>query len=368
MFWNTVTKLVGCIAVMTIVAVVMVVIVENMMARPPVDEDYLRAAAGEDLPYARWSGDPRQEKSLFERAAEHLSAREREERDKEIERLAEQKAAERLANLETLKNLPVGAMPLAANGSTAPGAGSGGESSTGGVVAAAAPNGILDIESKRPKIAPAVEAFFAAKDVEAKLPYVRNPERVQPMMAAFYKREPMHSYKWRGLGWVVSVAEPGYRLGYVQALFEDATPSSLVIEELPNGEFRVDWEGFVRYGELAWKDFLQLRPVEPTLFRVIASRPSAVPVTGATPTTSPEWLELRHPAEQGVVLGYFDKADPNLQSLQKQLTDGNWKDVPLTLRLCYPAPPSLTTQPNVRIAGVEGKGWLILSTNGKGGS
>jgi hypothetical protein len=226
-------------------------------------------------------------------------------------------------------------------------------------------SGIPDIEAKRGKIAQAIEAFFSAKDVDSKLPYVRNPEHVRPLMETFYAREPMPSYKWRGLGWSVSVAEPGYRLGYVQALFEDATPSSLVIEELPNGEFRIDWEGFVRYGELAWKDFLQLRPAEPKLLRVIASRPSSAPTNAPSLSAlRPEWLELRHPAESGVVLGYFEKGDPNLRSLEAQLQEGNWKDVPLTLRLCYPTPPSSINAASVKIAGVEGKGWLILKSKG----
>jgi hypothetical protein len=93
MFWNAITKLVGCLAVVVIVAVVMIIVVEHMLARPPVDEDYLRSVAGEDEARTRWSGDPTVEKSLFDKAAEHLSQRERMAREAEIEKLAEQKAA-----------------------------------------------------------------------------------------------------------------------------------------------------------------------------------------------------------------------------------------------------------------------------------
>jgi len=53
-----------------------------------------------------------------------------------------------------------------------------------------------------------------------------------------------------------------------------------------------------------------------------------------------EWLELRHPAESGTVLGYFDRNDPKFAALVQQLEMGQWKDVPVTLRLCFPAAPS----------------------------
>jgi hypothetical protein len=65
-----------------------------------------------------------------------------------------------------------------------------------------------------------------------------------------------------------------------------------------------------------------------------------------------------------MVLGYFDKSDPKFGSLVEQMQLGKWKDVPLTLRLCYPMPPTPLGQPSVRIAGVEGKGWLILDGTG----
>jgi hypothetical protein len=53
----------------------------------------------------------------------------------------------------------------------------------------------------------------------------------------------------------------------------NAEPVSLIIEELGDGGFRVDWESSVRYGELDWDEFIQTQPAAPKLFRVIASKP-----------------------------------------------------------------------------------------------
>jgi hypothetical protein len=156
------------------------------------------------------------------------------------------------------------------------------------------------------------------------------------------------------------VDEPGYRFGYVQAQFEDSAPASLIIEETADGEFLIDWECLVRYGEVSWSDFLRMKPVEPKLLRVIASRANGAPSLGVPAANASEWLELRYPGEPGAVLGCFDKTDPKYSTLVAQLEQGHWKDVPVTLRLCFPTTDARAPASGVRIASVEGKGWMIL--------
>lgn len=162
--------------------------------------------------------------------------------------------------------------------------------------------------------------------------------------------------EWKALGWVLPVEELGYRLGYAQAIFANGEPVSLIIEETQDGEFRVDWESSVRYGELDWAEFIQTQPTSPKLFRVIASKPQHSP-PGEAPQDS-EVLEIKHPGEDDVIFAWFDPTDPKFKPLLQQLQTGNWKDVPLTLRLCYPGPAGSGN--SARIAEVEGKGWLIL--------
>lgn len=217
-------------------------------------------------------------------------------------------------------------------------------------------SGIQDIESKRQNIESTLRGFFESSTLEARLSYVRDVQRVRPLMERFHSTTPLPARAWKGLGWVLPVEEPGFRLGYAEATFAEGEPVSLIIEEMADGTFRVDWESSVRYGELGWNEFIQTRPTAPKLFRVIASRPRHAPV-GEAPQGS-EVLEIRHPDDDHVVYAYFDRLDPKFQSLLQQLQTGNWKDVPLTLRLCYTAPAEGGR--GVRIADVEGKGWLIL--------
>ena len=220
------------------------------------------------------------------------------------------------------------------------------------------------LEAKRAPITAAVRAFFEADSVQARLPHVRDASRVQSLMNAYHEKRPVERFRLRNLGWLVPVDEPGHSLAFVQAMFEDATPSSLVVEETAEGQFLVDWECLVRYGELAWNDFLKLRPSKPTLMRLIASKPVSRPITGALAGREGEWLELRHPAEAGTILGHFDHTDPKFAALIEQLESGNWREVPLTLRVAFPSQSQSGDQ--VHIASVEGKGWLILKSNPQG--
>ena len=216
--------------------------------------------------------------------------------------------------------------------------------------------GIQDIEDKRPRIESALRGFFESPTVESRQAYVRDAPRVRPLMESYHRLVPLRPRGWKSLGWLLPVEEVGFRLGYAEANFADGESMSVIIEEVADGSFRVDWESAVRYSEQDWNEFQQSRPTAPVLFRVIASRALHAPLTGA-PHGS-EILEIRHPDDDTVVYGYFDRQDPKFQPLLQQLQTGNWKDVPLTLRLCYTVPSEGAK--SVRIANVEGKGWLIL--------
>jgi hypothetical protein len=215
--------------------------------------------------------------------------------------------------------------------------------------------GIERLEEKQAVIGVALRDFFNASSVVEMLPFVRDARRVGPLMDEYYQRSRIKKRSWKGLGWSIPIEEPGYRFAYVQAMFTDSPPVNVVIEETAAG-FLVDWESSVQYSEIGWREFMASRPVEPKVFRVIASRVD----DGSGKAT----LSLKHPQESGEVIGRFDPQDPRFRSLVEQLDLCKWKDVPVILRLCYPGPTAAANQ--VQIAGVEGKGWLILGVPGSG--
>lgn len=313
---NATATVLGCMALVVMIATVVRVVMVKLWESAKVNPEYVQSVYDNDLE-RRWSGNTSEQPSLL---------------------------SPQLSSAPSPQQSPV---PPASSPTEAP--------STAAQLHAA--SAIHDIESKRSKIESTVRGFFEASGVEQKLAFARDSQRVRPLMENYYRHRQQDQHSWKGLGWVLPVEEPGYRLGYAQALFADAEPVSLIIEELDDGSFRVDWESSVRYGEIDWSEFIRTKPESPTLFRVIASKPRHAPHENDVPQNT-EVLEIKHPDGDDTLYAWFDRKDPKFQPLIQQLQTGNWKDVPLTLRLCYPGPAA--SGKSVKIADIEGKGWLIL--------
>lgn len=327
---NILAKVVGCLSIVIMVATMFYVVVERLLkSTPNTDRDTLEAMYGTDTK-PEWSGEIKERPALFQNPGKSSVNTGPDSAKIALDKLAESKREA----AETPAAVPV-ARPFVA--------------------------GITNVEAKRPQIEAAVRGFFEARTVEEKLAFCRDPQRVRPLMEDYARREKPSRHTWESLGFTLPVDEPGFRLGYVQANFSDAPPMSLIIEEMENGAFRVDWESSVRYEELAWDDFLRIKPAQPKLFRVIASKVESTLVPQAAGTPKGELIEIKHPSSNGVVYARLNKDDPQIAPLLQQLQTGQWKDVPVTLRLCYPGEAKDGTA--VRITGVEGKGWLILHPN-----
>jgi len=337
---NTLAGVLGCLALVVMIATVFRVATAKLWESSQINPDYVDAVY-EDLQGRGWSGDSRENAALISAAGD-------------VKPAGNKLTLNDVNPTEDSKSAKKAAIVTAASSNTPP-------------TTAPAPvlpniNGIANIEAKRIEIEAVIRGFFESNSIDMKLVFARDSMRVRPLMENFYRSHPMNPPRWKNLGWLMSVDEKGYRFGYAQAVFDDAEPISVVIEETTEGKYRVDWESSVSYGELDWKEFLKVRPAEPTLLRVIASKPQVAPE--GTAVEGQEIIEIKHPAQEGTVLASFDRNDPKFQSLIEQLQSGNWKDVPLTLRLCFPGSSSTGgTSLGAKIANIEGKGWLILQGN-----
>ena len=336
---NAVATILGCMALVVMIATVVRVVMVKLWESARVNPDYVQSVYDDDLE-RRWSGNIKEQPSLLNGAPDKPDISS--PRASETQRSSTK--APRVVTapaIEAQQPQTGGTMAMKA---TAP--------------AATAPTvlPIQDIESKRPRVELAVRGFFEALNLDQRLEFARDPERVRPLMENYYLTHPQTALEWKNLGWILPVEEPGYRLAYAQAIFANAEPVSLIIEEMADGSFRVDWESSVRYGEIEWGEFIKTQPTAPKLFRVIASKPQNTPPDA--PPQGSEVLEIKHPDDNDVIYAYFDRKDPKFQPLLQQLQSGNWKDVPLTLRLCFPG--TFGSGKSARIADIEGKGWLIL--------
>lgn len=321
---NAIATILGCMALVVMIATLVRVVMVKLWESARVNPEYVQSVYDNDVEH-RWSGNIKEQPSPLNDASElHVTGPNGRDRTPEPKTTGSVVAK---AVTPAEAELPV---------TTA----------------------IYDIESKRAKIEHFVRGFYEAATMDQRLAFARDPQRVRPLMENYYKSHPQMRLEWKTLGWVLPVEEPGYRLAYAQAIFANAESVSLIIEEMADGAFRVDWESSVRYGELDWEEFIKTQPAAPKLFRVIASKPQNMPPEA--PPQGSEVLEIKHPDDNDVIYAYFDRKDPKFQPLLQQLQTGNWKDVPLTLRLCYPGPIGSGSGKSARIADVEGKGWLIL--------
>lgn len=325
---SAVATVLGCLALVIMIATVVRVVMIKLWESARVNPDYVQSVYTDTLEH-KWSGDKRSPSALLGSAQSKPSE-------------AKLPASFPTATTSTFTPTPQSSDRTPPPPITTP--------------SALSLSAIQNIDSKRAAIEFTIRSFFDAVDVSHKLAFARDPSRVRSLMEKYYLHHPQPHREWRSLGWVLPVNEPGYRLGYAQAIFTDAEPVSLIIEEMTDGTFRVDWESSVRYSEADWNEFIKTQPAAPKLFRVIASKPRSTPNDVPKDT---EVLEIKHPDDDDVIYACFDRRDPKFNPLIQQLQSGNWKDVPLTLRLCYPGPASSGSS-TARIADVEGKGWLIL--------
>ena len=165
-FWNGVTHVVGCMAVIGLIAAIVAVAWQQIMrSAPVVDESYVRATMQESASGKTWSGRTQSEPAQFD-VLRTAATRPGSERNAPP-------SADAATLMDKAAILPK-ALPLI--------------------------SGIEDIELKRDKIGRVVQAFFAAHTVEGKLPCVRDPARVKPLMEAFFARVPRAKPACQGRG------------------------------------------------------------------------------------------------------------------------------------------------------------------------
>jgi len=117
----------------------------------------------------------------------------------------------------------------------------------------------------------AMQNYWQAKSWEAKLAYVRDPERTGPRMQDFYevqnqsdpvsgRLEGAMRFRYNGLE-VTTLSYSSSRVnGKVEvALLKDAS-----------GGWKMDWESYTGYSEMAWDAFKKNRPSSPKFFRTFA--------------------------------------------------------------------------------------------------
>jgi len=116
-----------------------------------------------------------------------------------------------------------------------------------------------------------LRAFLKADSVEQRAQYVRDPQRVRPLMEDYYARNEFRCYEYQGVSeyHVVSVDHFPFIALKVDLLNEEPLP--ILIDDGPGG-MKVDWESMVCYQPIEAELFIKQKVTDPTHFRVHVQR------------------------------------------------------------------------------------------------
>ena len=232
----------------------------------------------------------------------------------------------------------------------------------------------LDEDSQEAKEAIAtLRACEAARQWRDLLPFVRDPERCEPLMRLYYE------------GWkapnprsapVVIAAKSKLGAAEVVLLFPrgarsgTGAPAASFVTS-PAGKWVLDWESWVGCSELSWEEFRARRTITPSIFRVSAAGGSYYNYEFtdskrylSVKVTSPDGKHVIHafcerdsPLGQAMVLVITGKAAVGPLGADDLIPQGRNQPAAVTLRLAFP--PAAQSDDCVIITDLVSGSWLV---------
>jgi hypothetical protein len=231
--------------------------------------------------------------------------------------------------------------------------------STAPVMVATSPGPIEEQRALR-----TVEAFLKAKNLEQRLPLVRDLPLLEAKIRAYYV-----SHSDGPIPFTKITPEPAAAGSHPIRRFEvelqDGTKRVATTGRTSQGGFSVDWASFVIYSAMDWNDFASRRPTDPVFMRVLAQADKRYEGQFAK---EDEFLclKLTNPLNPAAapLHGYVSRAAGIGQNLNMILRFSGTDPVPMMLILKHPpqvegAPPS---QGQVLIDKFIGEGWVASGT------
>lgn len=209
------------------------------------------------------------------------------------------------------------------------------------------------------RIESCIKRYFATTSVESRMLLVRHPERVGPMMKAYYGKQPVAAERvksirmlqpltldQRGDFWMASVA------------MEGGATRSLIIQASDEIEPKIDWETLVCYQPMPWDEFVTRAPTSTSLdFRVYVE-PDTFHSHEFADTD--KWTSFRLTAldSEEPLFGYAQADSAAEQALLQVLQTSGGRRASVILRLVVPE--GLRARRSAVIEQVVNHRWLFI--------
>lgn len=179
--------------------------------------------------------------------------------------------------------------------------------------------------------------FFECTSVDSLIRMVRHPDRVGPMIRAYYAEKPVGGALLRNIRVFQPLTLDGRGDFWMVSLtLTDNREHDLIIETGPSGEPLVDWETFVCYQPMPWADFVARRPSGESFdFRVYVEEDHFY---SHEFTDADHWVCFRLTARDSEepLYGYLAADSPDLPKLRAMIQANRGKRVSVILRLLIP--------------------------------
>ena len=212
------------------------------------------------------------------------------------------------------------------------------------------------------RIEAVLHAFFAAREPDAWADMIRHPDRVMPLVRAYYdagQREmPAEMRTLRVLDPVTLERRANFWMASVS--LANGESHSLLIEIAPDGRPLVDWETFVCHQPMPWDEFARRRPEEkPMDFRVYVE---ADTFYSHEFSDSNQWLSFRLTAldAEEMLFGYLPRDHQDLPVILRCLRGNYGRKTSLILRLNVPR--GLQSRRGVVIEKVMSPRWIYMES------
>lgn len=194
--------------------------------------------------------------------------------------------------------------------------------------------------------------MFASGTVEELLAYCRPTEGLKEKMLNFYKGSELQKKKLKGIaGSANYTRKPGFITFRAETTDYDVEQGVIEYKE---GVFKLDWESYVAYSEMSWKEMKRLKSTDPVVLRLVIKEADYY---NNDFKDENEWqsLSLSNPHENEEVLHGYVKRNSAVQ--QKATNFGMSKDgYVVTVKAHFPE--GATSDNQIIISDVINDSWI----------
>ncbi len=210
-------------------------------------------------------------------------------------------------------------------------------------------------------VRPVLVEFLNATNVEERLELVRDRERVEPLMRAYYER---HGDGPIGFRQIAPGGTLAFRdsLAVVEVIMEDWSQRQIAFD-LGSDPPPVDWESFVGYSDMLIDELREHQPSEPQLLRALVQwlNPGFYAFDFSDEAALDSYV-ISDPETGEYLYGYTVRLEPVATRLRELSASSSARPFLAVLKVRFPE--DARTDNQVWIDEVLAEGWVLAEENG----